>query len=70
MKKKTAEFVSTESLKVIAALSSIVIKIQKESDPEEFEQMRKSIGIIVGKIQSDILDPICSKFPELDDLEK
>ena len=68
MKKKTAEFVSTESMKVIAALSSIVIKCQKESDPEELERIRKSIGTIIGKIQTDILDPICSKFPELDDL--
>lgn len=69
MNKPTAETVKDLSLRAITELSRIV-KMTKDqcSSREEFENLARAVGRIIGLIETDILAIAYRDFPELDDL--
>ena len=36
--------------------------------PEEFGRIKKAVGLAIGQVQTEILEPVYSRYPDLDDL--
>lgn len=68
MKKESAVELKNVSLKVISSLSNM-LEIKEQLSEEEYELIKKGIGIAIGEIQIRILDFIYSQYPELNDLD-
>jgi hypothetical protein len=68
MNKQDAIDVYEHALKAISELSRTLIAIEGKCSAEEYERVKRAIGLSIGMIQTDILDPINSVYPELDDL--
>jgi hypothetical protein len=56
------------ALKAISELSQILNVTQGRCSQEEYERIKKGVGLSIGKIQSDLLDVIYAEHPDLDDL--
>lgn len=69
MKKKQVIEIKKYSLDAISELSKI-LSIQRESvSEEEYERLKKGVGIAIGDIQINLLDVIYSQYPDIDDLK-
>ena len=68
MNKATAVQVKGEALRAIEALSS-ALKAAQGCDDDEMTLLHKEVGIIIGRIQMGILEPIVAQYPDLDDLQ-
>jgi hypothetical protein len=56
-------------LEAVSQLSRVVLFSRGRCSQEEFERIKKAVGLAVGQIQAEILDAIYSRYPELDDLK-
>ena len=68
MNKTAAIGIGNEALKAIEALSSALAQAQGINDEAERSRLHKQVGLIIGRIQMGILEPIVAEHPELDDL--
>lgn len=66
--KKAASEIKRLSLSAIRDLTEILNVSRESCSDEEFECLRKGVGIAVGNIQTSVLDVIYAEHPELDDL--
>jgi len=69
MDKETAIEIKSRTLGIVAQLSELLIFCEKTCASNEYESIRKGIGLIIGRLQSIILDSVYRNFPELDDLD-
>jgi hypothetical protein len=67
--KQCAVEIREYALKAIAELSRALNASQGRCSEEDYEKIKKGVGISIGRIQSDLLDHIYTAFPELDDLK-
>ena len=67
--KRSAKKLRTLSLRAVSQLSRIVPVSRDRCPPEEFERIRKGVGLAIGQVQTEILDPIYARYPELSDLK-
>jgi hypothetical protein len=63
-----AKEVSELALDAVAKLSQILNAITGRCSEEEYEQIKRGVGLSIGKIQMEVLDLIYTNYPELDDL--
>ena len=56
-------------LQAVSQLSRVLLFSRDRSSQEEFERVRKAVGLAIGQVQTEILDKIYSRYPELDDLK-
>ena len=68
MNKSVAVGVRNEALKAIEALSSAVDHVLSSDDEAERIRLHQQVGLIIGRIQMGILEPIVAEHPDLDDL--
>ena len=70
MNKEFAIHTKQHALQAVEHLTSILY-LPKFSDcsPEVQEKLKCGVGVLVGKIQMEILEEINLAFPELDDLK-
>ena len=69
MNQETAQEIKEYALKAIENLSiSLNVAIDKCSE-EDFEKLKKAVGLSIMKIDSDVLAFVYTKYPELDDLK-
>jgi len=68
MEKHIAEAVRRNSLHAVESLSRILEDAKGRCSPDEFETLKKGVGLAIGKIQVEILNQIYREYPELDDL--
>ncbi len=68
MKKEVAEFVARVALKATSEFTGLIplIKDLAESE-EEYEQFRKAMTAIARIASEEIMLPIFSEYPEIDD---
>lgn len=66
MNRENAQKIHELALKAITDLTSI---LQIDNEYKEYDQIKKGVGLSIGKIQMDILEVVYKNFPELDDLE-
>lgn len=69
MEKETAQKIKEHALKAIENLSSCLNAAANKSSEEDFEKLRKAVGLSIMKIDSDVLGFVYTKYPELDDLK-
>lgn len=65
MDRECAQKIHDLALKSITDLTAI---LHVDNKYEEYDQIKKGVGLSIGKIQMDILEIIYKRFPELDDL--
>ena len=66
--KEFATEIREHALNAISELSQVLNVKQSRCSQEEYEQIKRGVGLSIGKIQSDLLDVIYAAYPELDDL--
>lgn len=68
MDKACAKEIRDHALKAIAELSHALIASENRCSAEEFEQVKRGVGLSIGKIQIELLGVVYKRYPELDDL--
>ena len=68
LNKEDATTIRSHALKAIAELMSLLYFSEGRCSEEQHEQMKRGVGMSVGRIQMDILEVINAAHPELDDL--
>ena len=64
MTPQCARIVKTHSLAAIAEIHKIVLELPED----EYAEIRRAIGLVIGSIELDILGPVYANYPALDDL--
>jgi hypothetical protein len=64
--KKTAIEVTAAGERFVEALNKCLIEVQSSSTPEEFEQFRRVVGLTIGRLDTELLEPIYRAHPELE----
>ncbi len=65
---ESAIIVKKRCLAAIKELDSILRDSQAEYDTEEFDRLKRAVGLTIGKITIEILDPVLQQHTEIDDL--
>jgi hypothetical protein len=65
MDKATARQVSALLEQAIGKFSEAVNIAQRSLPPAEYETLRRSAGLAIGRISHEMLDPIYEQFPDL-----
>lgn len=65
----TAKEVRDQALKAIEELSHGLTIAKGKCSEEDFESLKKAVGMSIIRIDGDILDFIYTRYPELDDLK-
>lgn len=66
--RRSAEELRDAALRAISQLSEILLLGRERGSSEEFERVKKAVGLAIGQLQTEILDPIYSRYPDLNDL--
>ena len=69
MTKEAAIELQRLCLRAIEALSESLLISQESLSGEEYDARRRATGSVIGRIQTDLVDPLYVHYPELDDLE-
>jgi hypothetical protein len=68
IEKQCALDIKDHALKAITELTQLLNTSQGRCSQEEYERIKKGIGLSIGKIQTDVLDVVYAVHPELNDL--
>lgn len=69
IEKECAKEIREYALKAVSELTQALKVSHGRCSEEEYEKIRKGVGLSIGRIQTDILDIVYSAYPELDDLK-
>jgi hypothetical protein len=68
--KKTALEVKNHALTAIVELHAILDDVHGRCSVEDFETIKRGVGLSLGSIEVDLLMPIYAQHPEIDDLSE
>jgi hypothetical protein len=68
LKKDDAKIIRDHALTAIRELMTLHYFSTDKCSPEQYEKLKRGVGLSVGKIQMEILEVINKEYPELDDL--
>lgn len=68
MNKTSAVEVKKNALEAVKNLLQALEVANQGYDAEEFENLHRAVGILVGEIQVGILDPVYSVYEDLSDI--
>jgi hypothetical protein len=69
MTKEDAIEMREHAIKAIVELSQLLNKAKDRCSEGEYQQMKRGVGLSIGRIQTELLDVIYATYPELDDLK-
>ena len=69
IEKQCAKEVCELALEAVSKLTQVLNISNGRCSEEEYAQIKKAVGLSIGKIQTDLLDFIFVNHPELDDLK-
>ena len=69
MEKQCAIEIRKLALEAVSRLSQVLVIAENRCDKQEYEQLKKGVGLSIGSIQMDLLEIVDSAFPDLDDLK-
>ncbi len=69
MNKEVAIEIQARALSAVEALTSVLDPALERCSREEYELVRRGVGLSIGRIQTELLDFIYALFPELDHLK-
>lgn len=49
----------------VEALNRALLEIRATSSPDEYERFRRAVGLVVGRMEVELLGPIYEDHPEL-----
>ncbi|MFZ2267274.1 MAG: hypothetical protein WAV95_06815 [Azonexus sp.] len=64
--KEMATAVSLSGEQFIADLNAVLNKARTTCEPEEYQRFLKSVGLVVGTIEVDMLGPLYKQHPDLE----
>ncbi|GGZ96692.1 hypothetical protein GCM10008090_01160 [Arenicella chitinivorans] len=65
MDRELAEETSLLAMRISSTLDKQLKKIMDNSSKEDFEQMRKGVGFVMGYLYTDIMEPLWNQHPDL-----
>jgi hypothetical protein len=68
VKKEVAAEIQQYAIKAITELTTLLSVANEVCTNEELEPIKRAVGLAIGKIQMELLEPIYKDHPELDDL--
>jgi hypothetical protein len=68
IEKEVAIEVQKHALDAIRSLSDALSACENRCSPEEFEQIKRGVGLSMGRIETELLSVIYRAYPDLDDL--
>ena len=69
MEKQIAIEIQRHALDAVRSLSEALGACENQCSPEEYQQIRRGVGLSMGRIETELLGVIYAAFPELDDLK-
>jgi len=54
-------------LRAVEELSDLLNAAKTRCSEEEYERLRRGVGLSIGRIQTEVLDVICEKYPHIED---
>jgi len=69
MNESSAVAVKKNALEAIKQLFALLDAAKDGYTAQEFETLHRAVGILIGEMQAQILDPVYEKFPEMSDLQ-
>ena len=57
------------ALEAVSKLSQVLTVAEKRCDKNEYEQIKRGVGLSIGAIQMELLETINTLHPDLDDLK-
>jgi hypothetical protein len=69
MNKETAIVLNAHGVNAIREMHSALVASQNRCSEEEIALIKRSVGEIIAKIDTFLLDAIYAKFPDLDHLQ-
>ena len=69
IEKNAAIKIQRHALDAIESLSAALTASDNRCSPEEFQQIKRGVGLLIGRIETELLGVIYSAYPELDDLK-
>ncbi|MEO8572546.1 MAG: hypothetical protein ABI481_01145 [Pyrinomonadaceae bacterium] len=66
--KEIAITIQKRALSAIVELNTILSDVNGECSDEAFGLIKRGVGLSIGRIQMEILEPLYRQFPEIDDL--
>lgn len=69
MEKTFAIEIQKHALDAIRALSEALSACENQCSPEEYERIKRGVGLSMGKIETELLGVLYAEYPELDDLK-
>jgi hypothetical protein len=67
MDRATAESLKRLGLDAVTSLSKLLELAKKRCSDEEFQRIKKGVGLTIGKIETDVLGELYKHFPDLAD---
>ena len=64
----TAEKIHEASLRAVVELPALLRDVEPRCSGEDFQKIKRGVGLTIGTIQAELLDPLYVEYPELDDL--
>ena len=68
MTKDSAELVKAGSLRAVECLTQVLEDARLGYSDDEMRGLHRSVGLLIGQIQMELLEPIYKRYPEMDDL--
>ncbi|MDX6384800.1 MAG: hypothetical protein QOK48_2373 [Blastocatellia bacterium] len=69
MNQQDATEMRDHGLRAIEQLSDILNIALEKCPPEQYEEVKRGVGLSIGRIQTELLDVIYGAYPELDHLK-
>jgi hypothetical protein len=69
IEKNAAIEIQRHALAAIKSLSEALSACDNQCSPEEFDKIKRGVGLSIGRIETELLGVIYSAYPELDDLQ-
>ena len=67
--KECAQAIKQHALTAISELSRALNASSGRCTQEEYEKIRRGVGLVIGRIETDLLGIVYSAYPDLDDLK-
>ncbi|HYR77460.1 MAG TPA: hypothetical protein VEM96_16720 [Pyrinomonadaceae bacterium] len=68
LEKDDAMEIRDHALKAIRELMELLHISKDKCEPEQYDHIKRGVGLSIGRIQMEILEVINTAYPELDDL--
>lgn len=68
IKKETAIQIQKRALNAIVELNEILSELHPECSEDDYVVIKRGVGLSIGRIQMELLEPLYRQHPEIDDL--